>query len=74
MSLCRLTGARRYLQSILAHAQVMACLSIVVGVTAAREVGLFRGLQVDDSATDGPADMDFDGVWPGCALTVVCHP
>jgi hypothetical protein len=49
----------------------MVCSSVVVGVTAAREAGLFRGLEADDSAIDGAADMEFDGVWPSCALTVV---
>ena len=44
--------------------------ALAVGVTAAREAGLFRGLEADDTGAD--ADMDFDGVWPGCALTVVC--
>lgn len=61
-----------------ARSQPMSCAIFAVGVTAAREAGLFRGLEADDSDTDGATGMSgFDGVWPGCGLTVVsdiCRP
>lgn len=65
-------AARQYVHFTPAHSHAMACSAFVVGVTAAREAGLFRGLEADDSATDGTTDTEFGGVWPGCALTVVC--
>lgn len=44
---------------------------VCIGVTAARNTGLFRGLEADDEAAE--VDAEFNGVWEGCKLTVIAE-